>query len=357
MPAIKLNVLLLIGGQSSEAAVSLSTGKMIAKALASKHHNIIPVEINASGQWLRLDAASTAKLTGSQPERMDRSQANKPLALSGPHDIAHLPEPIDIVFIALHGGLGENGGLQGSLELLGLPYTGSGIIASALGMDKLRSRTIFQANGIEVPKTLTVEPRMLQREREKVLGDVAENIGFPCVVKPNDNGSSVGINIVDSPDALSAALDSAAQYSRHVLVEEYIAGTEVTVGVLEKEDGEPFALPAIEIVPNSRWFDYQSKYEKERAQEIIPARIASAHERQAREYALRAHALLGCEGLSRSDMIIRGDKIYLLEVNTLPGMTETSLYPQAARAVGIDFPTLLENLIESGLRRAELTKR
>lgn len=352
----KKNVLVLMGGTSTERDVSLATGKMICSSLQTEKYNILPIEIEADSEWHMLNELQPSE-AGSEPAlQMSQllAEANQAGALT-PWRLfsGDCPAPVDVVFIALHGGHGEDGTLQGVLDFFGVPYTGSGVLASALAMDKIRSRQLMAANGILVPSTLVADretlndPSSLNSFKEKVI----KQLGLPCVVKPNDHGSSVGVTLVQKPEQLDEALAFSGQFSSLVLVEEYLKGTEITVGVFEDPDsGQSTALPIIEIVPKNEWFDYESKYDIGGAEEIIPARISAEHTIRAQEIALKTHKIIGCKGLSRTDMIIRGDAIYPLEVNTLPGMTRTSLFPQMARAVGIEFPDLLDKLIRKALQ-------
>lgn len=351
----KKNVLVLMGGTSTEREVSLATGKMICKSLQTDKYNVLPVEIDAHAEWRMLDDAGTAGADSVPAQEMSlllkevQAGALTPWRLFSGDSKA----PVDVVFIALHGGHGEDGTLQGVLDFFGMPYTGSGVLASALAMDKIRSRQLMAANGIVVPSTLVADHETLNvpANLKAFKDNVITQLGLPCVVKPNDHGSSVGVALVQEAGQLDEALALSGRYSSLVLVEEYLRGTEITVGVLEDPDsGQAAALPIIEIVPKNDWFDYESKYDIGGAEEIIPARISAEHTIRAQEIALKTHKIVGCKGLSRTDMIIRGDTIYSLEVNTLPGMTQTSLFPQMARAVGIEFSDLLDKLVRKALQ-------
>jgi D-alanine-D-alanine ligase len=258
----------------------------------------------------------------------------------------------DVVFIALHGKGGEDGTIQGMLELLGLPYTGSGVLASALAMDKSMTKRLFRTHGIPVIDDVQIERGHCLPESALVARVEAALGGFPVFVKPNAEGSTFGCTLVTAPEQLAAAIAEALRYDRRALIEKYIQGTEITVGVLGnagEEDGLQ-ALPIIEIVPKSAFYDYESKYAEGGSEHIIPARISHALTRRAQDIALQCHELLGCRGMSRTDMIVAGDRLYVLEVNTIPGMTPTSLLPQAAAYAGIPFSALLDRLIASALK-------
>jgi D-alanine-D-alanine ligase len=255
----------------------------------------------------------------------------------------------DVAFIALHGRGGEDGTIQGMLELLGIPYTGSGVLASALAMDKVMTKRLLRAEGIPVPADVVVSEGDAASP-DSLAKRVHGTLGYPVVVKPSREGSTIGCSIVRDPSQLSIALASALTYDSEVLIETYVQGTEITAGLLGTRD--PLALPLIEIVPKGGFYDYQAKYAAGGSTHIIPARIPDRAAELAREYARQTHNTLGCRGMSRVDMIVSGEQPYVLEANTIPGMTPTSLLPEAARAAGIEFPALLDRLIESALERS-----
>jgi len=309
----RLRVAVLMGGVSSEREVSLKTGRKIAEALDRERYEVVPLEIGRP----------QARSCGSPP-----GNELIPLLTDG-----RCP---DVVFIALHGRYGEDGTVQGLLDLLGVPYTGSGVLASALALNKAVSKKLMLAEGIRTP------PFVLVRDREEGLARASE-LPLPLVVKPNREGSTIGVTIVRQADQIASALEQAFMHDAEVLVEQYIEGTEITAGVLGNEN--PRVLPLVEIVPRSGFYDYESKYTPGATDEIVPARIPEARAREARDLALRAHKALGCRGMSRVDMICTPDEVWVLEVNTIPGMTETSLLPRAAAAAGMSFGELVEELI------------
>ena len=241
-------------------------------------------------------------------------------------------ERIDVAFIALHGPWGEDGKLQGLLETLGIAYTGSGVLASALAMDKVMAKTVLQANGLDVPDGEVVTSP----------ADVP-SIAPPSVVKPVENGSSVGVTMVDSAAAYPAAITEALRFDRRALVEERIGGRELTVGVIGMDQLQ--ALPVIEIVPKRAFFDYRAKYDANASEEVCPAKIPEDVARRAQDFAVRAHKALGCSGISRTDLMWDGARMAVLEVNTMPGMTPNSLVPKAAKVAGISYGELVDRLI------------
>jgi D-alanine-D-alanine ligase len=253
------------------------------------------------------------------------------------------------VFIALHGPGGEDGTVQGFLETLGIPYTGSGVLASALAMDKVRTKAILSTENVILPADLVFYRRDNARLR-RAAREVSEKFLFPVIIKPNRQGSTYGCTVANSADEVSPALELAFGYDDTVLVEQRLEGAEITVAVLGNDD--LIALPVVEIVSPGGFFDYEAKYSSEaHAEVIVPARISPSETNEAREIALLCHRLLGCRGMSRTDMFVTDDGVVTLEVNTIPGMTPTSLLPQAAQTAGIPFGDLLDRLIGYALER------
>lgn len=333
MPARKLNVAVLIGGKSPEHEVSLSTGQQVIKNLNASKYNVFPIVISNDGKEWLLEPSI---------QQIEDAQDKKVSALSimeNPEGLLEANE-IDVVFIAMHGPFGEDGTIQGFLELVGIPYTGSKVLASALGMDKSYSRKLFTQVGLKVPKGLTIGKSEFKRG--------LKTLKLPLFVKPNNQGSSVGTSIVELQDDLEKALDLAFQYSDLAIVDEYIKGTEITCAIIGNEN--PKALPLVEIVPKKSFFDYEAKYSPELTDEICPARISRSLTKKAQDAALAAYKALGCIGFGRVDMILKGNDVYVLEVNTIPGLTPVSLFPKAAKANGISYPQLLDKLIKLALQ-------
>jgi D-alanine-D-alanine ligase len=291
-------VAVMMGGKSAEREVSLKSGAAVLAALRS-------ADVDAHAFDPR----------------------DKPL------EALHA-EGFDRVFIALHGRGGEDGTLQGALDLLELPYTGSGVLASALAMDKWRSKLVWQAAGLPVPQFAVLDPA-------SDFTAVEQQLGIPLFVKPANEGSSIGISKVKQAGDLRAAFEMAARYDSCVIAERFLAGGEFTVGILAGH-----ALPVIRIVPATEFYDYDAKYLRDDTQYRIPCGLDAANEQQMREIALRAFAVLGGRGWGRMDMMLdAAGEIYCLEANTSPGMTDHSLVPMAARAAGIEFPELVLKLL------------
>jgi D-alanine-D-alanine ligase len=371
MPAVpprssrrRLRVVVLFGGPSAEREVSLWSGTRVLGALDPQKYEALPVEITIEGKWLprpdllalptRAAGAGRDSSPASGPSAGGGSRSAVPALASASHHIDEAVHQgdIDVVFVALHGPYGEDGTVQGLLELLGIPYTGSGVLASALAMDKLRSRQVLQANGIPVPAWTALEASRWPAARAEIAGRIARDLGYPCVVKPNAQGSSIGVAIVGGESGLDAAVEAALAFDGVALFEEYLRGTELTCGVLDDpETGAPQALPVIEIVPKREFFTYEAKYEQGASDEICPARISAAQTAKAQDLAIRTHKVLGCDGFSRTDLFLTSGDLIVLETNTIPGLTEGSLIPLAARTAGISYPELLDRMITAGLRR------
>jgi len=250
---------------------------------------------------------------------------------------------VDVVFSALHGKWAEDGTIQSLLELRGLKYTGSKVLASALAMDKEMSKVIFRQAGVQTPDWITV----IYRSFEPILiaDEIKQKFGFPCIIKANDQGSTVGLKFVKDESEVEEGIVIAQKYSSKALIEKYIPGRELTVAVLENE-----ALPVLEIVPKSGLYDYKSKYTSGMSEYIVPADIPKQVAEKAQHQALTAFHSLGCEGYARVDFRLNNEsELYCLEVNSLPGMTPLSLVPKAAKAVGISFEELIKRIIQQAL--------
>ncbi|OGD66670.1 hypothetical protein A3F08_03350 [Candidatus Berkelbacteria bacterium RIFCSPHIGHO2_12_FULL_36_9] len=313
----KIRLAILIGGISSERDISLISGKEVVKALDKKKYEIKIYDPKS-------DLIKLAK---------DRKE-------------------IDVVFPVLHGFGGEDGTIQGYLELLKLPYVGSGVLSSALAMDKKMSKVIYKNNGLLTPKTIILSRPDIEKNLSGVLQNIRKTIGLPCVVKANNHGSSIGVYIVKNEKDLKKAINDAFKLDNEVLVEEYIKGIEVTGAVLGNQN--PKALPIVEIIPpEGKFFDREVKYSGA-TQEIVPARLSEELTKQVQDVAVKAHLMLGCRGFSRTDMIIKKPKIYVLETNTIPGLTSESLFPKAAKVTGISLTNLLEKLIVLSLEKNNL---
>jgi D-alanine-D-alanine ligase len=328
----KKQVVVMRGGMSAEHDVSMMSGQMVLDNLDADQYAVSSVEITQEGEWVFSDAPD---------EFLDPGEALQQLRVMQP----------DCVFIALHGPFGEDGRMQGLLDFLGIPYTGSGCAASALSMDKIRSKVLMQHAGFSVPEEMLITYDAWMADRDGISHRVEESLGIPCVVKNPWQGSSLGMAIPQTAEAFQEAVKEVFRYGPTLMVERFIQGTEVTCGVLDfTDDVRPVALPVTEIRPvKSAYFDYTAKYTPEATDEITPAEIDDAARDRVQEIAIRAHEIMGCRGFSRSDMILSGNDAVWLEINTIPGLTQTSLLPQAAHAAGISFSSLVSQMVEAAL--------
>lgn len=293
----------LYGGLSSEREVSLRTGRAVISALRSRGYRVVGIDAG--------------------------------------RDLARqlVRKKIEVVFNALHGRLGEDGSVQGLLEVMGIPYTGPGVLASSLGMDKYLSRVIFQSHRLTVPRFV----RIIRGTGRRTLPPIERELGgYPLMVKPRSEGSSVGVEKVSDRKELQAAIAKAARFGDDVLIETFLEGTEVHVGVLKGK-----VLGDVEVVPHEDFYNYQAKYTPGKTEYILPARVSKRERRLVHQAAVKATHAIGCEGIPRIDFIVSRGRPYLLEVNTLPGLTEMSLIPKIAEMAGLDYPRLVEMILRT----------
>jgi D-alanine-D-alanine ligase len=307
----KLRLALIAGGKSAERDVSLKSGEQVYQALDKGKYDI---------------------------RRYDPRDDLERLVRDAPD--------LDVALVIMHGRGGEDGTLQGMLDLLEIPYQGSGVLGSALGMNKELSKLLYQEAGLRVSRAL-----FFTKEEAPSPEEIEARLGLPVVIKPVNEGSSIGVTKARTLEELRQGLDAAFPYDHRILVEEFLEGVEVTGGVLG--NSKLTALPLVEIIPSDQYdfFDYEAKYKPGASTEICPARVSPEIAKKGQEAALAAHRALQCRGYSRTDMIVRDGEIYVLETNTIPGMTATSLFPQAAQAQGLEFAQLLDTLIELALEK------
>lgn len=305
----KKRVAVLMGGPSSERGISLKSGNAVCQALSDSCY--VPIAIDAVDEWEDL------------------------LKEAG----------VSVAFIALHGKFGEDGTVQAILEDMSIPYTGSGVSASRLAIDKVASRKIFQKAGIPVPEYIVVKKPSYEFD--------CRAIGFPMVIKPALQGSSIGLSIIEEKSQIKKAMDLAYVHDSEILAEKFIKGDELTVGILDD-----VALPVIKIVPNRKFYDYKAKYTSGDTQYLVPAPVETNFYKKAQEIALAAHNALGCRDFSRVDMILGADGIIrVLEVNSIPGLTSTSLLPKSAAVVGLSFKDLCIKIIELAIKNGTSRKK
>lgn len=312
---MKSRIAVLMGGRSLERGVSLKSGRRIARALQERGYGVIELDV---------DEELVGRLMSEEP---------------------------DLVYIALHGKGGEDGTVQELLEVLEIPYTGPGPLPSIIGFNKVLSKELFVASGIPTPAYCALSTVSLEEMgAAKLLPAAWEKLDGPVVVKPAAQGSALGVQVVRELDDLGQAIVAALNYDDRVILEEFIDGTEIAVSIIGDDELE--ALPAVEVVAESGFFDFDARYTAGKTEYFVPARLSDEDEREARRLAIETHRLLRCKDLSRVDMIVRDGTTYVLELNISPGMTETSLLPMSAEAAGMEFADLVERVVELALSDA-----
>jgi D-alanine-D-alanine ligase len=367
--AKKLRVGVVFGGESGEHEVSLAGAAAVMAAMDRERFEPVPIGITREGRWLvggdplralAQEAAGKALGEGGAEASVKQAlavragDAASSTALQRIESSEGLPpglrERLDVVWIMLHGPRGEDGTIQGLLELAGLPYVGAGVLASAIGMDKVAMKDMFRAHGLPVVDYLAVKRHEWRRDPAAIERAVAKVIGFPCFVKPANLGSSVGISKVKAPEGLAAALALAAGYDRRVLVERAVQGREVEVAVLGND--QPQASQPGEVCFAHEWYDYETKYGAGHTTFKVPAPLGPEVTGRVRDLALEAFQAIDCAGLARVDFFIEGEASVLVnEINTLPGFTATSAYPKLWEASGISYTELISRLIDLALER------
>lgn len=343
---MKTKVCLLYGGKSAEHEVSLQTAKAVTEALDLEKFDVYPIYINMEGQWIK-----GAKLEGPAESvealqfSTDNQESSDPLAA-----LQEGNEKYDVVFPLLHGPNGEDGTVQGLLELLNVPYVGNGVLASAAGMDKVIMKNIFAQAGLAQVDYVWFTRSKWEKNPEEAYHATEKEIGYPCFVKPANLGSSVGINKCSNRGELEKAFQEAFQFDRKIIVEQGVKAREIEMGVLGNDDPK-CSIPG-EIVPKKEFYDYKAKYEDQNTQLIIPAEISQAVKSEMEKMALKAFHALDCSGLVRTDFFLTEDgRVLINEVNTMPGFTPVSMFPLLWKHTGLDYPELIETLIDLAIKR------
>ena len=321
-----MNIAIFTGGDSSEYVISIKSAEQVLKWLEAAGHSCYLVEVKRDKWTVHL---------GKKRVQMDKNSFS----------FLNKEEQVTFAFIwnSIHGTPGEDGKLQGYFEMMGIPYSSSNHFSSALTFDKYTCKSFLKQHGI-----LTPEASLVRKELETDLEAVAEIVGFPCFVKPNSGGSSFGTTKVARIEELQPALEEALQEDREAIVERYIKGTEVTCGLMKR--GEEFTVfPITEIIPENEFFDYESKYTVGKAKEITPARIDEEVNKKCQEMAMAIYKLTSCSGIIRVDFIIKGNQVYFLELNSIPGMSEESIIPKQVHSMGLEMPAVLQQVIEDVL--------
>ena len=320
-----MKVGVMLGGLSTERAVSLITGRAVYDNLDRKKYTTSLIEMDKNGRFF---------LISQKGKKVELDLQNKDRKL------------FDLIFIALHGPGGEDGCAQGMLQAWNIPYTGSGVLASAIAMNKVYAANIYRAHGLPTPPLVEFTRESWYKQRGALLKRIEREIGYPSVVKPVNQGSAIGVSIVKNKQELSMALDKTFKLFLWLMIQKFIKGKEATCGVLERK-GKIFALPPTHILPKlGQFYDYKSKYQAGGSSHICPEDFSKKINKEIQKLARQAHRTLGCRGMSRTDIFVADDgKLYLIETNTIPGMTPTSLFPEAAAQAGISFSRMLDLII------------
>ena len=385
----KLKVGVLFGGRSGEHEVSLLSAASVLKAINPEKYEVVPIGITKQGQWLTPAHAEKLLRGEDLPEQSGRHlRAGDPQATASAAVLAKgeavivppVPESdsllpfeskahagehginVDVIFPVLHGTFGEDGTIQGLLELADIPYVGAGVLGSAAGMDKDVMKRLFAAAGLPIVKHVTVLRSQWQKDAKKITKEIEKKLKYPVFVKPANLGSSVGITKAHNGKELGPAMQTAAEYDRKIIIEHGVGGTKQKARELECSvlgNDEPQASIAGEIVPSAEFYDYSAKYLDEGSQLIIPAKLTKKQMKEVQEMAVRAFQAVDCSGLARVDFLmdLKTEKVYLNEINTMPGFTSISMYPKLWKASGLEYPELIERLIRLALERHEEKKK
>jgi len=347
----KLRVGVIFGGKSGEHEVSLVSAKGIVGAMDKSRYEIIPIGITKEGRWITdgdpMKALEAMVAGAGKPGKSEPTGERRELV---PGIRANFPE-VDVVFPVLHGPYGEDGTIQGLLEIADIPYVGAGVLASAAAMDKSITKTIFVSKGLPVVEHMVVKRKEWEGDRKGVIKRIEEKFEYPCFVKPANLGSSVGISKVHNRDELPKALDLAARYDRKMLVERGVNAREIECSVLGND--APIASVPGEIIPCREFYDYRAKYIDDRSELLIPAPLSPELTRRVRELSTAAYWAIDCAGMARVDFLMDRDteELFISEVNTIPGFTPISMYPKLWEASGISYSELIDRLIELALER------
>jgi D-alanine-D-alanine ligase len=346
----RLRVGVIFGGRSGEHEVSLASAASVIRALDPEKYEAVPIGIGKDGRWfIGTPAQKMLPDVLRQGHRVMLSADPSVGALLPLEERAAGSQRVDVIFPVLHGTFGEDGTVQGLLDLAGLPYVGSGVIGSAVGMDKDMAKRLFLQAGLPTGDFLAILRSEWEKGRERILKAVAKKFRFPVFVKPAALGSSVGMTKVHKREELAAALDLAAEFAQKILVERNIRGREIEVSVLGNDEPEA-SIPG-EIIPHREFYDYTAKYLEEGTRLEIPAKLSKMQVRRFQEYAVRAFRCLECRGMARVDFFLEkpSGRIYLNEINTIPGFTSISMYPKLWEASGIPYRELIDRLIQLAL--------
>jgi D-alanine-D-alanine ligase len=360
---MKIRVAVLYGGRSGEHEVSLRSAASVMQNLDPLRYEVVPVAVDKQGRWSLPNLSVEEKKAASLPLHSNGPAVVLPPnpTTSGPTNLMPLSAvgkagPVDVVFPVMHGTFGEDGTMQGLLELADVPYVGCGVLASAVGMDKEIAKRLVASEGLPIVPYVTLKKEVWGARKPEFAKKIAEKLGFPCFVKPVNAGSSVGVHKVKQPAALDAAIEDSFRYDAKVLVEKAIAAREIELSVLENPDpaGEPLVSVPGEVIPTHEFYSYESKYLDENGAALqIPAKLSPSDTARAQEIARRTFQALQCEGMARVDLFVDrvSGEFYFNEINTIPGFTSISMYPKMWEASGVGYSELLTRLIELAIAR------
>lgn len=351
---MKTRIGVLYGGKSPEHKVSLQTAMAVMNAIDKTKFDVIPIYITTDGQWVKGEKLTSSVQDVKQLQMTPDAKAILPVALNqapaAKETNVSTEDTIDVIFPLLHGPNGEDGTVQGLLELLNIPYVGNGVLASAAGMDKVIMKNLFAQAGLRQAKYVTFLKKEWQRNEEATYDKVENELGYPCFVKPANAGSSVGISKCKKREDIKQAFMDAFRYDRKIIVEEAIVGREVEIGVIGND--EPICSVVGEIIPKNEFYDYQAKYEDGNTQLIIPANITEEQYKTIQQMAITAFRALDLSGLVRADFFLTQDgDVYINEVNTMPGFTPFSMFPILWKHSGISYSELIEKLVQLAIER------
>lgn len=355
----KIRVGIIFGGRSGEHEVSMLSAASVIDAIDKNRYEVVPIYISREGKWLPPASSEKALMLGkAEPETTSVAIIGDP-TLTGLIEVregsiptaAHSFGALDVLFPILHGTYGEDGTVQGLLELANIPYVGAGVMASSVGMDKEIMKDIFRAKDLPVVDYLMVKRKEWEKDKAQILGTVEAGFAYPCFVKPVNLGSSVGISRADNREELTEALNLAARYDRKLIVEAGVNAREIECSVLGND--EPIASVPGEVIPQKKFYDYEAKYFDDKTQLVIPADIPPETTAQVQDMAVRAFKAVDCAGLARIDFFLTRDtqKLFVNEINTIPGFTKTSMYPRLWQASGVSYGELIDRLLELALER------
>ena len=356
----RIKVGIIFGGRSEERDISLLSARSIVNAIDKSKYEVVPIAISKSGAWLTSAKSEQLLMESAASQELssfEEAPSSSRELITIDDGVLATTHQVDVIFPVLHGPYGEDGTIQGLLELADVAYVGAGVLGSALGMDKALMKDVFRQRGLPVPDYQVVMRWQWERNREKVIEEVERRLPYPCFVKPANLGSSIGISKASSRRELIVAIDEAARLDRKVLIEQAIDGREIECSVLGND--EPIASTLGEIIPAREFYDYEAKYHDDRTQLIVPAPLPAEITAEIRRLAIEAFLAIDCAGMARVDFLLERSelRIYVSEINTIPGFTQVSMYPKLWEASGISYSDLIDRLIQLALERHQDKRR